>query len=189
MQSMIQLINQSYNQSINGAHFKWKLNLTTFNLQAWRHPLAQRPPDLLILPEGSPRPRPRPPLRHLHLLCLPHCLLPSSTSTCLGNKTSLLMSSISPASTCWNNINKFLMKVLAPVGALCVMMPYYRSARPLFEHLCQSVTNIFEYIGHEYIFGHSFLSIFLLWIYSAIRSCQICLYEYIRTFVGECVRV
>ena len=48
---------------------------------------------------------------------------------------------------------------------------------------------IFEYIGHEYIFGHSFVSIFLLRIYSDIRSCQICLYEYIRTFVGECVRV
>ena len=48
---------------------------------------------------------------------------------------------------------------------------------------------IFEYIGHEYIFGHSFISIFLLWIYLDIRSCQICLYEYIRTFVGECVRV
>ena len=48
---------------------------------------------------------------------------------------------------------------------------------------------IFEYIGHEYIFGHSFVSIFLLRIYSDIRSCQICLYEYIQTFVGECVRV
>ena len=48
---------------------------------------------------------------------------------------------------------------------------------------------IFEHIGHEYIFGHSFVSIFLLRIYSDIRSCQICLYEYIRTFVGECVRV
>ena len=33
---------------------------------------------------------------------------------------------------------------------------------------------IFEYIGHKYIFEH---------------LCQICLYEYIRTFVRECVRV
>ena len=48
---------------------------------------------------------------------------------------------------------------------------------------------LFKYIGHEYIFGHSFVSIFLLGIYSDIRSCPICLYEYIRTFVGECGRV
>ena len=54
---------------------------------------------------------------------------------------------------------------------------------------CDEYIQIFEYIGHEYIFGHSFVSIFLLRIYSDIRSCQICLYEYIRTFVGECVRV
>ena len=54
---------------------------------------------------------------------------------------------------------------------------------------CDEYIRIFEYIGHEYIFGHSFVSIFLLRIYSDIRSCQICLYEYIRTFVGECVRV
>ena len=54
---------------------------------------------------------------------------------------------------------------------------------------CDEYIRIFEYIGHEYIIGHSFVSIFLLRIYSDIRSCQICLYEYIRTFVGECVRV
>ena len=54
---------------------------------------------------------------------------------------------------------------------------------------CDEYIQIFKYIGHEYIFGHSFVSIFLLRIYSDIHSCQICLYEYIRTFVGECVRV
>ena len=54
---------------------------------------------------------------------------------------------------------------------------------------CDEYIRIFEYIGHEYIFGHSFVSTFLLRIYLDIRSCQICLYEYIRTFVGECVRV
>ena len=54
---------------------------------------------------------------------------------------------------------------------------------------CGEYIQIFEYIGHEYIFGHSFVSIFLLRIYSDICSCQICLYKYIRTFVGECVRV
>ena len=54
---------------------------------------------------------------------------------------------------------------------------------------CDEYIRIFEYIGHEYIFGHSFVSIFLLRIYSDIRSCQICLYKYIRTFVGECVIV
>ena len=54
---------------------------------------------------------------------------------------------------------------------------------------CDEYIRIFEYIGHKYLFGHSFVSIFLLRIYSDIRSCQICLYEYIRTFVGECVRV
>ena len=43
--------------------------------------------------------------------------------------------------------------------------------------LNQSVANIFEYIGHEYLFGHSFVSIFRLQIYSDIRSCQIFLYE------------
>ena len=47
-------------------------------------------------------------------------------------------------------------------------------------HLAQSVTNIFEY---------SNIRIYWSRIYSDIRSCQICLYEYIRTFVGECVRV
>ena len=49
--------------------------------------------------------------------------------------------------------------------------------------------DLLEYIGHEYLFKNSFLSICLLQIYSDICSCQICLYEYIRTFVGECVRV
>ena len=48
---------------------------------------------------------------------------------------------------------------------------------------CDEYIQIFEYIGHEYIFRHSFVSIFLLRIYSDIRSCQICLYEYIQTFV------
>ena len=53
----------------------------------------------------------------------------------------------------------------------------------------QSVTNIFECIGHKYLLGHSFVSIFILRLYSDIHSYQICLNEYIRTFVRECVRV
>ena len=56
------------------------------------------------------------------------------------------------------------------------------------SRLYQSVTNIFEYIGHKYIFWHSFVSIFLLWIYSDIHSYQVCLYEYIRTLVRQCVK-
>ena len=47
---------------------------------------------------------------------------------------------------------------------------------------------IFEYIWHKYLFGHSFGSILFVRIYSDIRSGQICLYEYIQTFVHECVR-
>ena len=35
---------------------------------------------------------------------------------------------------------------------------------------CDEYIRICEYIGHEYIFGHSFVSIFLLRIYSDIRS-------------------
>ena len=58
-----------------------------------------------------------------------------------------------------------------------------------FKSECDEYIRIIEYIGHEYILGHLFVSIFLLQIYSDIRSCQICLNEYIRTFVGECVRV
>ena len=46
--------------------------------------------------------------------------------------------------------------------------------------------NIFEYIGHKYLFGHSFVSIF--W-YKYILTFKNCLYEYIRTFVRECARV
>ena len=53
----------------------------------------------------------------------------------------------------------------------------------------QSVTNILEYFGHKYLFEHSRVSNLLKQIYSDIRSRQICLYEYIRTFVRECVRV
>ena len=41
------------------------------------------------------------------------------------------------------------------------------------EAECDEYIQIFKYI-HEYLFGH-----FL---------CQICLYEYIRTYVCECVR-
>ena len=37
----------------------------------------------------------------------------------------------------------------------------------------------FKYIGHKYLFGHSFISIFLLQIYLDIRLYQICLYQYI----------
>ena len=46
---------------------------------------------------------------------------------------------------------------------------------------------IFKFIGHEYLFVHSFESIFLWRIYSDIHLCQICLYDYIQTFVCECV--
>ena len=53
---------------------------------------------------------------------------------------------------------------------------------------CDEYIRIFEYIGHEYIFRHSFVSIFLLRIYSDIHSYQVFLYEYIRTFVRQCVR-
>ena len=53
----------------------------------------------------------------------------------------------------------------------------------------QIFSNIQIYWSQIYIFGHSFVSIFLLRIYSDIRLCQICLYEYIRTFVGVCSRV
>ena len=42
------------------------------------------------------------------------------------------------------------------------------------------MANIFKYFGHKYLFGHSFAFIFLMRIYSDIRSQQICLYEYIR---------
>ena len=48
---------------------------------------------------------------------------------------------------------------------------------------------IFEYIGQEYLFGHSFVFIILIQIYPDIRSYQICLYEYIRTFIRECIIV
>ena len=49
----------------------------------------------------------------------------------------------------------------------------------------QSVTNIFELDLSklcEFCINFSFTNIFG-------HSCQICLYKYIRTFVGECVRV
>ena len=45
---------------------------------------------------------------------------------------------------------------------------------------------VFECISHKYLFGHSFVSIFLIQIYSVIRSYHICFYEYIRTLVPEC---
>ena len=47
---------------------------------------------------------------------------------------------------------------------------------------------IFEYIGLKYLFGHSFGSILFVPIYLDIRWGKICLYEYIQTFVHECVR-
>ena len=42
---------------------------------------------------------------------------------------------------------------------------------------------IFKYIGHKYLFGHSFGPNFCLQIYS-----DICLYEYIRTSLRECAK-
>ena len=50
---------------------------------------------------------------------------------------------------------------------------------------CDKYIRIFKYICHEYLF----VSIFSIQIYSDIRSCQICLDEYIRRFVLEYVKV
>ena len=75
-----------------------------------------------------------------------------------------------------------------PLCYLCTALSMINRKERLVSE-CDEYIRIFEYIGHEYIFGHSFVLIFLLQIYSDIRSCQICLYKYIRTFVGECVRV
>ena len=41
----------------------------------------------------------------------------------------------------------------------------------------------------KYFYGRSFVLICLMWIHSDICSCQICLYEYIHTFVRERIRV
>ena len=41
----------------------------------------------------------------------------------------------------------------------------------------------------EYIRIFEYWNIFVKNIYSEIRSCQICFYEYIRTLVHECIRV
>ena len=54
---------------------------------------------------------------------------------------------------------------------------------------CDEYIRIFEYIGHKYIFGHSFVSIFLLQMYLDIRLYQICLFEYIGTVIRQCVSV
>ena len=53
---------------------------------------------------------------------------------------------------------------------------------------CDEYIRIFKYIGLKYLFGHSFGSILFVRIYLDIRSGKICLYEYIQTFVHECVR-
>lgn len=50
---------------------------------------------------------------------------------------------------------------------------------------CDKYIRIFKYICHKYLF----VSIFSIQIYSDIRSCQICLDEYIRRFVLEYVKV
>ena len=45
---------------------------------------------------------------------------------------------------------------------------------------CDKYIRIFEYIGHKYIFGHSFVSI---WTFVRVK------YVCTNIFLGECVRV
>ena len=47
---------------------------------------------------------------------------------------------------------------------------------------CDEYIQIFEYIGHKYLFGHSFVSNLFVQIYLDIRLCQKKLYEYIWIF-------
>ena len=79
-------------------------------------------------------------------------------------------------------------KVLLQWGERCEFLTFVTMPVTLGSE-CDEYIRIFEYIGHKYLFGHSFVSTFLLGICSNIRLREICLNEYIRIIVRECVRV
>ena len=83
-----------------------------------------------------------------------------------------------------SSLMSMLHKMLPPLSPPSYFVPTF------YSRVWQINLNIriFEYICHKYLFGHSFVSIILIQIYSDIRSCQICVYEYIRKFIRERVR-